>query len=207
MNSKYKYLLKNFLLFSIGNFLPKVLTFIMVPLYTNCLSTSDYGIADFINTTISLLLPILTLNIQDAVLRFSLDKNYKKEEIFSTSIGIILLGTMVLSIGLFVYNFAFSTLTITNYIGYFLVMYLSHAMYNSVTMFARGIDKVSVIVTASIINTFLTVVLNLLFLLYFVNFGLHFQCFSLSDRQISDSPRGCKSAPCNPKCRAPNRYS
>ena len=79
MNSKYKYLLKNFGLFGLSSFLPKVLTFVMVPLYTACLSTEDYGVADFMSTTISLLLPILTVNIQDAVLRYSMDEKYDRK--------------------------------------------------------------------------------------------------------------------------------
>ena len=49
MNKKYKYLSKNFILFGISSFGPKIIAFLMVPLYTNCLSTADYGIGDIVS--------------------------------------------------------------------------------------------------------------------------------------------------------------
>ena len=61
---KYKYLLKNVLLFGISNFVPKILVFLMVPLYTNVLTTAEYGTVDLLQTTLSLTIPIVTINIQ-----------------------------------------------------------------------------------------------------------------------------------------------
>ena len=63
MNKKYKKLGKNTLLMVVGNFASKLLTFFLVPLYTYCLSTSEYGISDLMSTTISLIVPFLTLTI------------------------------------------------------------------------------------------------------------------------------------------------
>ena len=54
MNKKYKYLSKNFILFGISSFGPKIIAFLMVPLYTNCLSTADYGIGDIVSTSANL---------------------------------------------------------------------------------------------------------------------------------------------------------
>ena len=79
MGSKYSYLSKNVLLFAIGSFAPKILTLILVPLYTSFLSTEEYGIADLMNTTILLLIPILTVDMADAVMRFALDEKYHKK--------------------------------------------------------------------------------------------------------------------------------
>ena len=76
MDRKNRELSINVILFTISGFVPKVLSFFLVPLYTNVLSTYDYGIADLITTTVQLLIPILTIDIQDAVLRFSLDSGY-----------------------------------------------------------------------------------------------------------------------------------
>lgn len=39
--SRLKYLLKNTLIFSIGNFATKIISFFLIPLYTNLLSTYD----------------------------------------------------------------------------------------------------------------------------------------------------------------------
>ena len=72
MKDKYKYLGKNIILFAINGFIPKLLVFVMVPIYTGYLTTYEYGIADLITVTVQLLLPFFTLDIQDAVMRLSL---------------------------------------------------------------------------------------------------------------------------------------
>lgn len=59
---KYKYLLKNVGLMTISNFGSKILSFLLVPLYTSVLSTSEYGTYDLYVITIFLLSPILSLN-------------------------------------------------------------------------------------------------------------------------------------------------
>ena len=63
---RYKYLLKNIGLLTLSSFTTKLLSFFLVPLYTNVLSTTEYGTYDMFNTTIGVLLPILTLNIQES---------------------------------------------------------------------------------------------------------------------------------------------
>lgn len=47
MDQKYKYLGKNTIIFAISSFGTKVLSFLLVPLYTAVLTTAEYGIADF----------------------------------------------------------------------------------------------------------------------------------------------------------------
>jgi O-antigen/teichoic acid export membrane protein len=71
---RYTYLAKNIGLLALSNFATKTLSFFLVPLYTAVLSTSDYGIYDLFYTTVGVLLPILTLNIQEGVLRYALEK-------------------------------------------------------------------------------------------------------------------------------------
>lgn len=64
--NKYKYLFKNIGLLTLSSFATKLLSFFLVPLYTNILTTTEYGTYDLFNTTVGVLLPILTLNVQDA---------------------------------------------------------------------------------------------------------------------------------------------
>ena len=82
----YKYLAKNIGVLALSNFATKLLSFFLVPLYTSILTTEEYGTYDLFATTVYLLVPILTLNIQDATIRFSLDKNYEKKDIISISL-------------------------------------------------------------------------------------------------------------------------
>ena len=56
---KYKYLLKNVGIMTLASFGTKILSFLMVPLYTNILSTEAYGTYDIYQTTLFLLVPVL----------------------------------------------------------------------------------------------------------------------------------------------------
>ena len=80
---KYSYLLKNFGILTLSSFGTRILSILLVPIYTRYLSTGEYGTFDLFTTTITLLVPILTLNIAESVLRFSLDDKYDPNEIWS----------------------------------------------------------------------------------------------------------------------------
>lgn len=167
MKSKYAYLSKNIILFSVSGFVPKLLSLILVPIYTSCLSTAEYGVSDLITTTVSLLIPIFTLDIQDAVIRFALDKDYKKDDVFSAAVKIMLTGFSIICIGVFtVSRFRIPGL-LNSYLLFFTLMYFSTSAYNIVSLFCRGIDKVNVITVSSILNSVITLSANILFLVVF----------------------------------------
>ena len=63
--NRYRYLLKNIGLLTLSSFATKLLSFFLVPLYTNILSTTEYGTYDLFNTTIGVLLPILIISEKD----------------------------------------------------------------------------------------------------------------------------------------------
>lgn len=167
MKSKYAYLSKNIILFSVSGFVPKFLSLILVPIYTSCLSTAEYGVSDLITTTVSLLIPIFTLDIQDAVIRFALDKDYKKDDVFSAAVKIMLTGFSIICIGVFAVS-CFRIPGVQNsYLLFFTLMYFSTSAYNIVSLFCRGIDKVNVITVSSILNSVITLSANILFLVVF----------------------------------------
>lgn len=167
MANKHKYLAKNVGLFSISSFVPRILSFVLIPIYTNCLSTAEYGVSDLLTTTVSLLLPFFTLDIQDAVMRFALDKKYENSDVFTVALRIILIGTGLVTLGAFVA----STLKIpgleNSYLIFFVLMYFTTALSNSLTMFCRGIDKVNVLVVGGILQSVIMLSANILFLVVF----------------------------------------
>ena len=81
MKEKYKYLTKNVLIFAVSSFGTKFLSFLLVPFYTSVLTTAEYGIADIITTTATLMMYICTVNIADAVLRFAIERKKDQCEI------------------------------------------------------------------------------------------------------------------------------
>lgn len=66
-------LAKNTLILSIGMFLPKLVTFITLPILTGYLTKEEMGLYDLIIILTSLIPPAVTLQIQAAALRFLID--------------------------------------------------------------------------------------------------------------------------------------
>ena len=167
MKEKYTYLTKNILLFALNGFIPKILSFILIPIYTGYLSTGDYGVSDLITTTVQLLVPIFTLDIQDAVIRFAMDKECNKRDVFSVAVRINVIGSIIVAVGALVASFLNIPGVEDSYLFFLVIMYVVTALQNSVSLFCRGIDRVQVVVVSSVIHSVITLTANILFLVVF----------------------------------------
>ena len=102
-NERGKYLAKNTIIFTLGNLGTKLIQFFLVPLYTNVLSTADYGVVDLVTTIGMVLAPILLLNINDGVMRFALDKGADFNKIMSIGLAAfifcLITGLVIFPIG------------------------------------------------------------------------------------------------------------
>lgn len=167
MNNKFKYLFKNIGLMTLSNFCSKLLSFFLVPLYTSILTTEEYGAFDFIHTTVFLLVPVFTVDIVDAVIRFSLDKKNDRQGIFTVGVKMLLLSLIAVAAFMGI-NYAFNLISVINtYIWCFAAYYIAYAFNQLMFYFVRGIDRVNELAVASLINTIITLVLNVLFLTVF----------------------------------------
>lgn len=167
---KNKRLIKNIMLFMLSKFIPKTISFFLVPFYTIFLTSYEYGVVDLLNTTVLLIIPIFTLNIKDAVLRFTLDKSEEKDKIFNIPFYIVGINFFILSILTFLeYKFSILNINIV-YILYFDFMCLTHSLYDCLTSFCKGVERVKLIVMVSILNSITTLLLNILLI----------SCFRLS---------------------------
>lgn len=92
-------LFKNTLTFAAGKLGTKLISFFLVPLYTYALSTEEYGTVDLITAACTVLMPVLTLNISEAVLRFCMDKGADCRNIMRTGL-LILAGAAVAGLAL-----------------------------------------------------------------------------------------------------------
>lgn len=162
-----KYLAKNISIMTISQFGSKILSFLLVPLYTSILSTGEYGTYDLINSTISLLIPILTLCVSDAVLRFPLDEENDKIGIFTVAIKRYLISQLLISLPIIFNCFITFNLTIKIYSVYIILMYASHTLSGIVINFARGLDGIKEVGISGVICSVVMLGLNILFLVVF----------------------------------------
>lgn len=165
MKNKYKDLSVNTLIFTISSFGSKFISFFLVPLYTAILTTSEYGSVDLMTITAQLLIPVLTLNVQDAVLRFTLEKDYKKEDVITVSCRTILVSSTILLaiLGIVEYTNIFS-LSI-NYLVFLFFAYLMGTINNSLSMYLRSTNQMKLIGICGVINTLVACIANIILLL------------------------------------------
>lgn len=166
MSGKYRYLLKNIGLMTISNFASKILSFLLVPLYTNVLTTSEYGVFDFYVTSILLLTPLLSSNILDAVMRFTLDKNSNPNDVFSIGLRYCIIAVFACLL-LTIVNLRMHIIeTLTMYPVYFILYFTFSLLQDLMNQFARGLEKISDVAVGGIINSVVVVSLNIYFLIY-----------------------------------------
>lgn len=166
-NSGYRYLFNNIGLLTLSNFATKFLSFFLVPLYTNILSTTEYGTYDLFNATIGVLLPVLTLNIQESVLRFSLDKKTSRKAIVSISVKYLLISNLLVIIGLIFNRITYLNAMIAEYGIYFFLMFFVQSLVGVITCYIRGVDRVADLSVSSVITSIVTISCNIIFLVAF----------------------------------------
>lgn len=167
MNKKYKYLFKNIGLLTISNFGGRLLTFLLIPLYTKYLTTSEYGIYDLYTATVELLIPILPVCIFDAVQRFSLNKDSNKSDIFTVGFRNMLKSILIFSL-LILINYTFKIFAELNkYPLYLLLFFISDNFYTYFSNVSKGLDNIKDYAVCGFINSATTLLLNILFLTVF----------------------------------------
>lgn len=162
--NRYKKLASNTGIFFIANFGSKILSFLLVRFYTGVLTTSEYGTIDIITSTMGVVVPLITMCITEAVLRFSIDDENSRGKIFSIGISVVIAGNLIflLSFPLFL-----NIPSYRNNIILFYALLLTNSFYQMISHFSRGMGKTKVFAISGVLHTFLQIGLNILFLLFF----------------------------------------
>ncbi len=103
-SNKYTRLISDILIFTLGTVLTKVVQFVLMPLYTTYMTTEAYGVAELTNNMTEFFLPIATLCIYEAAFRYIVGSKFDKEEIFSSSISVLMISSFVGAIILLISN-------------------------------------------------------------------------------------------------------
>ena len=162
--NRYKKLLSNTVLFAIGTFSSKALVFLLMPLYTAVLSTEEYGTVDLIMQAGNLLLPLVSVGIINAIVRFGLDSSVRKSDVFTVGLTTVFFGFLVLIL--------FSPLLKKiSYINDNLVLIYCFVLMSCLRsichQFVRSMELVKLYTVDGIFSTFTTIMFNILFLVVF----------------------------------------
>lgn len=168
MNKK-KQLAKNTIIIFLGKVCTQLISFFLLPLYTAYLNTAEYGVVDLIQTYVTLLVPIITLELEMSIFRYLVDarSNIKeREKLISNNFFVLLVSlgafAIIYLIISFFINIPFKWLILIDVI----VCVLSGNFLQVARGFGRTMDY-----SISCILTGLTTVISNIFLICFVHMG------------------------------------
>lgn len=167
MESRSKYLIKNVGILTISNFASKILIFLLVPLYTSVLSITEVGTFDLIVSTVSLLVPILSANIIDAVMRFSMDQTKEKSEIATIGIKFVGISSCVVILIVVLCRMFHLVDAIIGLEVLIVLYFVSYIMNNLLIQFCKGLERVTDLGIAGVLGTIFTIAANIIFLIVF----------------------------------------
>ena len=173
--SKYKKLVGNSFIFAVGNLGSKLISFVLVPLYTYYLTTKEYGQVDLVTTTVSLMIPIVSGGISVAVLRFALDKEVDKKSVVTNATVIALIGILLTAV---CYPLLAATKAFDKILLAFLFLLAFQVFTQIIAQFARGNGQVRVFAFNGMIKTLAIGLLNIYFLVV-LKMGLNGYLISL----------------------------
>ena len=162
-SNREKKLLKNTLIISIGQICTKLVTFLLLPLYTGILTTAEYGTVDLLHTLVSLLLPIITFQVEQAVFRELIEARENDER--KKKIILIGITSVTLQCLAFLALFLIASPFIHNHYKYFLMVNVLTTIYNSLMLqIARGLGNNTKYAIGGFISAISTILFNILFL-------------------------------------------
>jgi len=174
MFQEVKSVSKHFLVYGLGNVLGKIAGFILIPVYTHYLATSEYGTLELLELTTYVAGMFLAVGISESVMRFYYDSDEpeKRHEVVSTALlwiwGISLFGVVWLlllspEVSLLVFNSSDNA-------GLFRLIFLSmtFGLASEIPLsFIRAQQKSLLFTTISVSRLILNVGLNILFIVGF----------------------------------------
>ncbi len=160
--NRYQKLLTDTLVLGLGTFGSKLLVFLLMPLYTALLSPDQYGTAELITTTANLLIPLACVGVTNGMFRFAADNNSDKKQVFSSGVALLAFGFG----GFLLLSPFLSLIDYFDGYAYLIVLYVLSADLQAIcAQYIRAIDRTKLFSLQGIINTLLTIALNLLFLI------------------------------------------
>lgn len=160
---------RNTLIIGIANIGSRAISFILAPLYSYYLSTSEYGTMDLITTTAGLIVPLLCLDIYEATFRFASDDSYDDKVVFSSTFS---LSFFISLLAVAIVSVLKAFFPVPELIPFSIYAAAIDANYAVLSQFARGRGSMKVFAFSGVVNSLVTLGFDLL-LLVFMRYGLY----------------------------------
>ena len=163
--SRKKDLAKNTIILTFGRICTQFVSFLLLPLYTAILEPEVYGIADLFNSYIYLIIPLVSLMLDQGLFRFLLEcrENEKRKKVLLSTV--LLINCVEILVYVIIYIF------IQRFIGsqykiFLLIDVAVNILLNTFLQFSRGIGKNGIYAVSSFLSASMTVVFNVITLVF-----------------------------------------
>lgn len=175
--NKYKSLAVNTVIFAIGSFGSKILVLLLTYLYTTNISPDDSSTKELLEITANFLIPIFTFSMNEAIIRYGLDKKYSKHEVFTSACCITGGGLLIMLL----ISPLLGLIHFLNYIDGYTILLLVYVCTSSFRMlcsqFVRARGMLKLFSLDGILTTLTLFIFNIIFI---AKLGLGVSGFMLS---------------------------
>ena len=94
---EHRRLIKNTGMIAIGNMGTRLVSFLLLPLYTALLSTSEYGVIDYLVSIAMFCVPFVSLLMDESIFRFLIDCKGEEDrkKVITTAMLIVMVGMIL----------------------------------------------------------------------------------------------------------------
>lgn len=156
-------LLTGTITYAIGTFGTKILSFLIVPLYTYYIEPSDLGDYDLLITTVSLLSPLLTMKISEATYRWIIRKRENEIPYISATYKLLLRNCIICVLLLLIINYF---IPIWN-CYYFIAILVGDRVLECLQKLLRGVRNQKLFAMSGLFHTTILVISNFIKICYF----------------------------------------
>lgn len=157
-------LVVNTIVFGIGTVGSKIIMFILLPIYTGYMTTSELGVAELVVNYMNLLYPIASANIVVALLRYSMESQQDKKKILQNAMLVVCVGVFLTNV---VVSLIHTQSAVKDWRLYLSLMLFVYSVQQMLSMFAKALDKTKICAIGNVIYTVALLVFSSVFLIVF----------------------------------------
>lgn len=158
-------LIKNTGIIAVGGMATKLVQFLLLPLYTSVLSTSEYGTVDYLNTIALFCVPAVSLLMDEALFRFLIDcrTDDDRRRVVAASCSVLLCGCLLFCAAVAMV----ALIARVDGVGWVAALVVAGALLQMVSAVLRGSGDTASYAVMNFVASFTMIVLNVLFIAVF----------------------------------------
>ena len=161
---EHRRLIKNTGMIAIGNMGTRLVSFLLLPLYTALLSTSEYGVIDYLVSIAMFCVPFVSLLMDESIFRFLIDCKGEEDrkKVITTAMLIVMVGMILFCVTgiplMLVLHYEFT--------GYTTIFTLLNVLFGMLSALLRGIGRTDLFSFFNFLLGATQIFLNVFFIVY-----------------------------------------